>query len=117
MDYRKWTDCEWSDEVSEAFRAEMRADLEAKLAGRGISVLKSVPRDGGLSIVVGTDDKLRWLHVVLDDAHDAASFGKVSLRRMSSERDWKGEVFHHCDWNAIGEHIAELMKPEYDGEI
>ena len=100
--------------AEEAFLADIKEQLEA----HGLKFVKYLPNMFTFRCVVGNAENTKWINVVGEDTRkDAAWMDHVSLRRMSSERDWKGDAFHYCVWERIGEACVEYMAPEYDDEI
>ena len=118
MDYREWVEGTYdSMEEFKELRESMTIDLERQLEGTGLKLLKTVSRPFCFSGIVEDDDGRKWLHVLTADvSEDPNWFENVSLRRMSSQSDWKGKVYHYCHWDALRDAIMEYMKDEYDAE-
>lgn len=94
------------------------ADIKAQLEVAGLVFVKYLPNMFTFRCIVGNANNTKWIHVVgADTRTDEAWMDHVSLRRMSSERDWKGDAFHYCVWERIGEACIEYMADEYDDEI
>ena len=118
MDYQKWQSCTWDDAAWAEFAPEAEADIKAQLEANGLELLRVLPNQFRIGAIAQTPDKLKWLHITTADVReDAEWFNTVSLRRMSSERDWKGDEFHYCAWPEIGSATATYMGDEYDDEI
>ena len=119
MDYQKWLDCTWSDPKEyKDFEAQMMEDAQAQLEAQGLKVVKTLPNQYLFGIVAGTADGRKWLHITISDVREGdAWFKNVKLRRMSSERDWKGDEFHYCAWDELGAAVLKYMGDEYDDEI
>ena len=115
MDYQKWIDCafESADDFA-AFEAEMIEDLKSQLAANGVELLKTLPNQFRLGAIAVIPNK--WIHITVDDVRNPGWFDNVKLRRMSSERDWKGEDFHFCTWSEVGAAAAKYLGDEYDDE-
>ena len=97
---------------------ELLADLNIQLTAQGLTLLSTQPNVFRFGAVVTDDTAERWVHVTIPStAEDQFWAENVRLRRMSSERDWKGEEFHHCAWNEIGAQAKRLLSPEFDSEI
>ena len=118
MDYQKWLDCAWDADSWKTFQDEMFADLEAQLAAEGLKLVKRLPNNYAFGAVAATADETKWLHVTISDVRESKDwYENVKLRRMSSERDWKGEEFHFCTWPEVGAAVLKYMGDEYDDEI
>lgn len=118
MDMTKWESCAWTPEAWDAAQAELTADVEAQLAANGLKVVKTLPNMFTLGVVAANAENTKWIHITTADVRTAADWAaNVKLRRMSSERDWKGDAFHFVPWVEIGEGAAKYMGDEYDEEI
>ncbi|MBO4365038.1 MAG: hypothetical protein J5804_01945 [Eggerthellaceae bacterium] len=118
MDYQDWLQRTWdTEEEFAAFEQEMAADLQRQLEACGLVLLKTVSRPFRLSGVVENANATKWLHVLTEDVRDGAGwFDNVSLRRMSSQSDWKGSEFHYHRWDEVGAASATYMADAYDSE-
>ena len=118
MDYQKWMTCDWAEAGAyAAFEQEAIDDLKAQLEAENLVLVKTLPNTFYFGAVVANASNSKWLHVVLPSVKDGNNwFENVSLRRMSSERDWKGDCFHYCTFDAIGKNITVYMADEYDEE-
>lgn len=119
MDYQQWTAADLSDlKDFTAFQTEALADLEAQLQAQGLVLIQTLPNNYRFGAVVGAADDKRWIFVGIDDVREQPDwFNNVKLRRMSSRRDWKGQEFHFCTWDAVGAEASKYLTPEYDDEI
>lgn len=118
MGVQNWIDCAWTPELNQAFQDDMMKDLQERLEAQGLELVKTLPNMYCLGAVAATADGRKFLHVMTADVReDAEWFEHIRLRRMSSERDWKGDVFHYCSWDEVGEHSLKYMGDEYDDEI
>ena len=118
MGYEKWIGCAWTVEDNQAFQDEMTEELRAMLEAKGLQLVKSLPNMYCLGAVAATADGRKFLHITTPDVReDEEWFKNIRLRRMSSERDWKGDAFHYCTWDEIGESAVTYMGDEYDDEI
>ena len=115
----KWIGFDWKDpEDFKTFESEMLADLETQLAANDLKLVKVLPNQWCLGAIAGTHDGQKWLHITTADVReDPEWYQHIRLRRMSSERDWKGDAFHCCEWQEIGASVATYMGDEYDDEI
>lgn len=96
----------------------LRADAEAQVAAAGLTFMKYLPNMFKFACVVANADNTKWIHVTTADARtEPAWMDKVSVRRMSSERDWKGDAFHYCTWEGLSEALTEYMGDQYDEEV
>ena len=118
MDLSQYDGHQWTDQADyEAFQAELMADLRAQLAAHDIEILKTLPNQFCFGVVAQSADG-RFIHISIDDVRQGEAWqANVKLRRMSSERDWKGDEYHFCSWNAIGENAAKYLTAEFDDEI
>lgn len=119
MDYQKWIDCDWAGKDDfDVFEKEMVVDLEAQLAEQGLKILRRLPNQFCFGAVITTEDESKFLHLVLPDVRDSDKwFEAITLRRMSSPRDWKGEHIHVCSWNEVGAKALLYMDDKYDNEV
>ena len=107
-------------EMADWTRAEalLLEDAKRQLAEAGLKFVKHLPNPFTFRCIVGNVEGTKWIHVVGGDVRtDAAWMDHVSLRRMSSERDWKGDAFHYCTWESLGESCVEYMGAAYDDEV
>ena len=118
MEYKSWLGRTWETQEDFAeFEQDMAADLKQQLEKVGITLLKTVSRPFRFSGVAEDAGERKWLHVLTEDVRDGDEwFENVSLRRMSSQSDWKGSQFHYCRWDELGPAIAKYMNDEYDSE-
>ena len=116
MDYRNWLEGTWDTESDLALLAqEMEADLVNQLRGTGIKLLKTVPNPFRFSAVLEDEDGKKWMHVLTEDVRDGEGwFENVSLRRMSSQMDWKGDKLFYHRWDELGTYTVKYMSEEYD---
>ena len=119
MDISMWTDhtITSADEYAE-LQTALTNDLERQLSVRGLKLLRTLPNTFWFGAVAATGEGDRFLYVRIADVRDNPEWYKnVRLRRMSSERDWKGDEFHYCAWDEVGESAEKYLSPEYDDEI
>lgn len=118
MDCQKWVGAALdTDEEFKEFVAEAHADLEQQLQAVGLVLYKTLYMPYTVDAVAATADNKKFLHVKTADVRaDEQWAEKVSMHRMSSERDWKGEDFYYCAWNELGEQILKYMDDQYDVE-
>lgn len=118
MQYDAWKERSFdSIEDWNEFYVEAMADLENQLGAKDLKIYKTLPYDYTISVVLATADDRKFMHLTMPDVReDAAWFDGIRLRRMSSERDWKGDEFHYCSWGAIGENAEKYFGDEYDEE-
>ena len=94
------------------------ADMKRQLAEHGLVFVKYLPNMFRFSAVVGNADNTKWIHVSTDDVRQGPEWmDTIRLRRMSSERDWKGDAYHYCVLERLGEACEEYMDDRYDGEV
>jgi len=119
MDLKAWLDTDWSDFAKyEEFQKLMEADLQEQCATIDLQVIKFLPNRFLFGAVVANAARDRFVHVTIPDVRKGADwYEQACTRRMSSERDWKGDAFHYAPWPQIAALAAEIMKPEYDDEI
>ena len=118
MEFSRWKGITWDSAQFQAFEQEAVDDLKSQLADVDMLLVKTLPTKHCVSAVVSNANNTKWIHVVMKDVHENADFEQnISLRRMSSERDWKGDVFHSCAWNELGANIAKYMGDQYDDEV
>ncbi len=102
----------------EPLEEALLADTKQQLVDAGLVFLKYLPNMFKFACVVTNADNTKWIHVTTADVREGAEWmDKVSLRRMSSERDWKGDAFHYCELERLGEACAEYMGDAYDEEV
>jgi len=119
MDYTQWKETSFSElSQYEALAAELEADLAAQLEGRPAKILRLLPNNWQFAAVLVNDDATKWMHLTVKDVREGSGwFDEIKLRRMSSERDWKGDEFHFAAWDEIGAAIEKYMGDEYDDEV
>ena len=94
------------------------ADMKRQLAEHGLVFVKYLPNMFRFSAVVGNGDNTKWIHVTTDDVRQGPEWmDAIRLRRMSSERDWKGDAYHYCVLERLGEACREYMDDAYDDEV
>ena len=103
-----WT---WAEEL-------ILADVKAQLAEAGLKFVKYLPNMFRFACVAGNAENTKWIHVTCEDAREGVGWmDNVRLRRMSSERDWKGDAFHYCVFERLGEACVEYFDDAYDDEV
>ena len=119
MDYSAWLENDWNEaERFSVLEKEMTFDLGNQLESAGLKLLSSAYRPFALSIVAENEDGTKWLNIVTEDVRkNDGWFDRVSLRRMSSPKDWKGKALHFCKWDELDEKAREYFGDEYDDEI
>ena len=120
MNLQKYEGANLSDmKVYNELQEELVADLKDQLDDQGIEVLNVLPNMYcfGMVVAQGSDPR-RFLHITIPNVNDDAEWAQhVRLRRMSSERDWKGDAFHYCAWAEAGAQAAHYLTAEFDDEI
>lgn len=119
MDISQWNNraFETINEFS-IFASVLESDLRAQLEKVGLVFLKQLPNPYLFGAIATTPEKDKWIHITLPDVRKQPDWAhNTCLRRMSSERDWKGEAFHYCNWEEVGTKALQYMDSAYDNEI
>lgn len=123
MNLAKYSQSDLSDmKVYNKLQADLIDDLRAQLAMQGLELVSTQPNMFCFGAVAATpaaeDGTKRFIHITIKNVAQNPDWAQdVSLRRMSSERDWKGDCFHHCSWDEVGASCAVYLTAEYDNEI
>ena len=106
-------DADW-----DAVEAELVADLREQLDAVGLALVKILPNRYLFSAVVSNAENTKWINVTTGDVRTRVEWPRaVRLRRMSSERDWKGDEFHYAPWVEVGDACVEYLEDAYDDEV
>lgn len=109
---------EWTPEAWEEVQTTLQTDLEEQLEAQGLKLVKVLPNRYTFGAVIANADNTKWMHVTTPDVRDTPGWlDQVRLRRMSSERDWKGDAFHYTPWSEVGAAAVTYFGDEYDDEI
>ena len=119
MNYDNWLQEEWDDAGKfSILEKEMKVDLQNQIEKNGMKILSNPYRPFAVCAVVENEAGDKWLCITTDDVRGGAEwFERVSLRRMSSPKDWKGKTLHFCRWDELAEKAQQYFGAEYDGEI
>ncbi|MBR2835213.1 MAG: hypothetical protein IKE43_05845 [Coriobacteriales bacterium] len=117
MDLSLYSNLSSPDEY-EVLQTELLGDLQRRLSLKGFKYLRTLQKEFCFASVIATAENDRFLFIAIDRVDQNPDWAeKVRLRRMSSERDWKGEEFHYCTWDEVDTLAAELLTEKYDNEI
>jgi len=119
VDIPKWLECRWTllSEYKE-FEEEFVRDTRSRLAEHGLKVVKALPNMFYCGLVVANEEETKWIHITIPNVRENADWNeKIKLRRMSSERDWKGNKFHFTTYDNMAADAEKFMNDEYNDEI
>jgi len=118
MDFDQWKNTDWTEENYAIFREQALDALTDFLNEIDMILVKVLPTKFYLNGVISNKENRKWIQLKTPDVHDIENWGKgVSLRRMSSERDWRGENAYFCSWDDLQECLQKYMGDEYDDDI
>jgi hypothetical protein len=121
FDLQKWQGHDWKDASLDDYRAmesELIDDLTRQLAESGVELVQTLPNDWRFGAVAQSAEHDRYVYIAIDDVRENPYWAEnVTLRRMSSLRDWKGDQNHLCEWGEVGMKAATLLTAEYDDEV
>ncbi len=119
LDLQEWQGHTWEDLGEyQRMEADLIDDLTQQLAAHDVELVQTLPNDWRLSAIAQSPAHDRYVFIAINDVRDDPFWAEnVTLRRMSSVRDWKGDQNHHCAWGDVGMKAAELLTPAYDDEI
>ena len=119
MDNSKWLSYKWENlNEYKQFEEEFVEEAKKCLGEAGYSVDLVLPNMWYCGMVVANENKTKWIHVTIPNVQETSDwYQHIKLRRMSSARDWKGDIFHFTTLEALIDDINKYMGDEYDDEI